>query len=154
MNLPEQYTIETATWRDLGPLRVIEKACFGEDAWPLIDLIGVLTFPGIVRLKATILGQMVGFISGDGSRESDIGWITTIGVLPEYRNLGIGKALLASCEQILANPSIQLTVRKSNDAAIQMYLNVGYRQIDIWERYYEGGEDGLVMQKKKTSKTA
>lgn len=151
MNPPTDFTIDPATWRDLGPLRTIEKACFGEDAWPLIDLIGVLTFPNIIRLKATAQHQMVGFISGDGSRDSEIGWITTVGVLPEYRNLGIGRSLLANCEQILPNPLIQLTVRKSNLAAIQMYQSAGYTHVDVWERYYEGGEDGLVMQKKRTS---
>ena len=29
-----------------------ERACFGKDAWPLLDLIAVLTFVDVVRLKA------------------------------------------------------------------------------------------------------
>lgn len=144
------YEILPTSWRDLGPLRVIEQECFKEDAWPLIDLIGVLTFPGIVRLKAMVAEKMVGFIAGDGTRGKQIGWITTVGVLNDYRKMGIGKALLFDCEALLPNPTIQLTVRKSNTAAIQMYLNSGYHQIEVWEGYYFGGEDGIVMQKIKT----
>ncbi len=44
--------IEPATLRDLGALRHLEQVCFPKDAWPLLDLIGVLTFRGVMRLKA------------------------------------------------------------------------------------------------------
>jgi hypothetical protein len=44
--------IEPASLRDLGALRRIEHICFLKDAWPLLDLIGVLTFGGVIRLKA------------------------------------------------------------------------------------------------------
>jgi N-alpha-acetyltransferase 10/11 len=143
------YEILPATWHDLGPLRKIEKDCFEDDAWPLIDLIGVLSFPGIVRLKAVCRDEMVGFIAGDGSHGNKIGWITTVGVLKQYRQMGIGKALLKACEELLPTPVIQLTVRASNQPAIRMYLQTGYKQTEVWERYYVGGEAGLVMQKVK-----
>lgn len=143
------YTILPAGLRDLGGLRMVENACFKEDAWPLLDLIGVLSLPGIVRIKAVIAEQMVGFISGDGAQNQDVGWITSIGVLPEYRQTGIGRALLTACEAKLPHSTIQLTVRESNHSAISMYLKAGYHQMDIWERYYNGGENGIVMQKKR-----
>jgi ribosomal protein S18 acetylase RimI-like enzyme len=40
-----------------------------------------------------------------------------------------------------------LTVRISNDKAIALYEDEGYRTVDIWKRYYADGEDGLVMEK-------
>ena len=46
--------IEPATWRDLNALRHLEKVCFPLDAWPLWDLVGVLTLPNVVRLKAMV----------------------------------------------------------------------------------------------------
>jgi len=141
------YTIEDATLKDLAPLRVVEKECFGKDAWPLIDLIGVLMFPGIIRLKAMIGEEMAGFISGDGSRNNRVSWITTIGVRTIFRQQGIGKALLTACENRMQTPFIQLTVRKSNLPAIHMYQEAGYRQVELWERYYQDGEAGIVMQK-------
>jgi ribosomal protein S18 acetylase RimI-like enzyme len=144
------YHIMPATWRDLGPLRKIEQECFGEDAWPLIDLVGVLTFAGIIRLKAMVGEEMAGFIAGDGDRKKEVGWITTVGVLVVYRKTGIGRALLDACEQQLPNKVIQLTVRQSNHSAIHMYQQAGYHQIEIWEKYYNGGEAGIVMQKIKS----
>ncbi len=149
MTTPDALIIAQANWRDLGPLRVIEAECFSLDAWPLMDLIGVLTFPGIIRYKAVVDGTMVGFIAGDGSRSEQIGWITTVGVLPRYRQMGIGKALLRQCESKMFTPIIQLTVRRSNTAAIQMYKQSGYQEVEIWDHYYNGGEDGILMQKKR-----
>jgi ribosomal protein S18 acetylase RimI-like enzyme len=36
----------------------------------------------------------------------------------------------------------------SNEPAIALYEKEGYRSVDIWKRYYNDGEDGLVMEKK------
>ena len=46
-----------ASLRDLGALRTLEHACFGRDAWSLLDLMAVLTFPDVIRLKAVDAGQ-------------------------------------------------------------------------------------------------
>jgi ribosomal protein S18 acetylase RimI-like enzyme len=141
------YTIESASLRDLGDLRRLEHECFNKDAWPILDLIGVLTFPGIVRLRAVVDGKMVGFVAGDPKVGQQVGWITTIGVSGAYRRNGIGYALLGACEIGMGMPTVRLCVRKSNVAAQQMYQKAGYHSAGVWERYYEGGEDALVLQK-------
>ncbi len=141
------YKLDDANWKDIGALRKIEQACFGIDAWPLIDLIAVLMFPGIIRIKAVLEEEMVGFISGDGSRDISTGWITSIGVLEPYRRMGIAEALLSACETRLPNHQIKLTVRKSNQPAINLYRKSGYIQTELWERYYQDGESGIVMLK-------
>jgi ribosomal protein S18 acetylase RimI-like enzyme len=144
----ESFSIEPATWHDLGALRRIEKACFPLDAWPLFDLIGILTFPNIIRLKAVCDEQMVGFAAGDIKRSERLAWIATIGVLPEYRGRGIGSALLRACEAKLDVPVVRLVVRQSNQAAIRLYERFGYATMGKWRRYYSGGEDGTVMEKR------
>ena len=141
------YTIENATIRDLFQLRKLEKECFAYDAWPLFDLAGILIFPGIVRIKAAVGPRMIGFISGDVGNQNPVGWITTVGVAGEFRRQGIGNALLEACEKQMISPEIRLTVRKSNEAAIRMYLQNGYQSFETWAGYYNGGEDGLVMRK-------
>jgi ribosomal-protein-alanine N-acetyltransferase len=139
--------ITAASLRDLGALRKLELACFGKDAWPLFDLIAVLTFPDVVRLKAVIDGQMVGFVAGDPRPRDGWAWIATIGVDPRYQRRGIGRALLQDCESRIDLPRVRLTVRLGNTAAITMYEREGYATVDIWKSYYSDGEDGLVMEK-------
>jgi ribosomal-protein-alanine N-acetyltransferase len=139
--------IEPATWRDLNPLRQLEKTCFPKDAWPLWDMIGILTFPNVVRLKAIVDGELAGFIAADVRERKRIAWIATVGVLPEYLGRGIGRALLESCEKQLDTPSVRLNVRSSNRDAIRMYRIAGYQDVGVWPKYYLDGEDAIVMEK-------
>src|SRR5512137_1631579 len=87
-------TIQPATWRDLNSLRHLERLCFPKDAWPLLDLVGVLTLPSVIRLKAEAYVQadglidmqadgqahrlLVGFIAGDIRSSQHMAWIATI----------------------------------------------------------------------------
>ena len=139
--------IEPASWRDLNSLRHLEKVCFPQDAWPLLDLIGVLTLPNIVRLKAVAGEEMAGFIAGDIRSYEKMSWIATVGVLPEFRGQGIGRALLQACEERLTTPRVRLNVRVSNEGAIRLYRNLGYESAGLWSKYYDDGEDALVMEK-------
>ena len=142
------FSITQATWRDLQELNHLEHVCFQRDAWPLIDLLGGLTFPGLVRLKAELNGKMIGFIGGETRDHQRTGWIITLGVLHEYRRLGVAQALLDRCEQQLSTRILRLCVRISNEAAVNLYKKRGYIQVEIWSHYYQGGEDALVFEKK------
>lgn len=149
VELEASVSIESASLRDLTALRHLEHVCFPKDAWPLMDLIGVLTFPGVIRLKAVNNRGMVGFIAGDIRRLEGLAWIATVGVLPEYRGKGIGSALLQACEEKIRVDRIRLCVRLSNDTAIRLYERRGYTRVGEWSRYYQDGESALVMEKKK-----
>ena len=142
-----KYTIEKATWRDLLALSALEQACFGPDAWPLIELMGVLTFPGVVRYRALGEGNLVGFVAGDPRTKDNAGWILTLAVDENWRRMGIAQDLMARCEERLHMPRMKLTVRRGNSAAIRLYEKLGYEQVDIWTKYYRNGEDGLVFSK-------
>jgi ribosomal-protein-alanine N-acetyltransferase len=139
--------IQTAGLRDLAVLRRLEQACFEKDAWPLLDLIAVLTWPDVIKLKAVEDGEMIGFVAGDPRSSEGASWIATIGVDPRYQRRGIGRALLRACEERLKLPRVKLTVRMSNQGAISLYEKEGYHSVDIWTKYYNDGEDGLVMEK-------
>jgi ribosomal protein S18 acetylase RimI-like enzyme len=144
-----KYQIARAGWHDLNPLRKLDHICFDEDAWPLWDLIAVLTIPSIIRLKAVVDDKMVGFIAGDPHTREGIGWIAMLGVLPEYRRMGIAADLLERCENELNLPSIRLSVRRDNTAAINLYQRAGYQMVDVWRKYYNSGEDALVLEKRR-----
>lgn len=139
--------ITAATILDLTALNKLEHACFEKDAWPFLDLIAVLTFPDVVRLKAVEDGRMIGFAAGDKHNGDGIGWIATIGIDPHYRRRGIGRELLRACESQLRTGRIRLSVRASNDGAIRLYEQEGYQRIEVWQGYYNDGEAAIVMEK-------
>jgi ribosomal protein S18 acetylase RimI-like enzyme len=143
------FQIAHATWQDLNDLRRLEEICFSDDSWPLWDLIAVLTLPKIIRLKAVADGKMVGFIAGDPQPREKLGWVSTLGVLPQYRRLGIAEALLSGCEADLDFPRVRLSVRRSNEPALSLYKKAGYQMVDVWRNYYHNGEDALVLEKRR-----
>lgn len=140
-------SIVPATWRDVKELHELEKACFNLDAWPLLDVLGVLTLPQVIRLKAINRDKLVGFVGVDLRRAQATAWIATLAVDPEYRRSGIGSELLNICEGKIDLPRIRLSVRQSNHPAITLYLKHGYQQVDIWKSYYKGGDNALVFEK-------
>ena len=136
-----------ATLRDLGSLRRLEHACFLKDSWPLLDLVAVLTYPDVIRLKAVNGEKMIGFIAADPRPSEGMAWIATLGVAPDCRRQGIARALLCKCESRIKQSRIRLCVRPSNQAAIQLYQVEGYFEVDTWRKYYSDGENALVMEK-------
>lgn len=140
--------IQNASLRDLSALRRLEHACFEKDAWPLLDLMAVLTWPDVIKLKAVENGEMIGFAACDPRPSEHTSWIATLAVDPRYQRRGIGRAMLRACEDRTRMPRMKLTVRMSNEPAISLYEKEGYRSVDIWKKYYNDGEDGLVMEKR------
>ena len=72
---------------------------------------------------------------------SDVGHVTQVCVLPEYRSHGIGEALLASTTANLRQRKfslLSLTVTEANARAVELYLRLGFdtkRVFDafVWE---------------------
>lgn len=140
-------TIARAGLRDLGAVLDIERRCFAGDAWPLLDVIGVLTWPEVVRFKAIVEGRVVGFAAADPHHRGDVAMIATLAVVPEYRRQRIAWRLLESCEAALGARRICLTVRADNDGAQHLYERFGYRVTDSLARYYSDGAAGIFMEK-------
>ena len=72
--------------------------------------------------------------------------IIDIFVLDEYRNKGIGKALI---NKMLENKQIEkvtLEVKKDNKNAIMLYNSLGFKPVSIRKGYYNG-VDGILMLK-------
>jgi len=146
--LPESnIAVQPAALRDFRAVYHLEKVCFDQDAWPMLDVLGVLTIPQVVRLKAVDQEELIGFIAADLRRSQGVAWIATLAVLPEYRRSGIGEAMLRICEEQVNLPLIRLCVRQSNQPAIELYQKSGYQQVDVWKKYYRGGENALIFEK-------
>jgi len=148
---PAEIPIVRASWRDLSALRKHEKECFNkDDAWPLIDLIGTLTLPGLVRLKLEVDDRIIGFFAGSTRQRAGFGSVLSIGVSPAWQGLGLGARLLDAGERALNTPRYELCTRRSNTSAIHLYEKAGYVQTDTWKGYYFG-EDALVFEKQRSS---
>jgi ribosomal protein S18 acetylase RimI-like enzyme len=87
---------------------------------PDLFLVGVLGG----EVVATV---MVGY---DGHR----GWINYLGVAPERRRRGLGRAMMAEAERLLREagcPKINLQVRTTNQGVIEFYKSIGYALDDV-----------------------
>ena len=76
--------------------------------------------------------------------------IMNIVVKKDFRNLGIGTALLNEIITLCLSPnlsSITLEVRKDNEYAISLYKNFGFETLGVRKKYYNG-IDGFIMEKK------
>jgi ribosomal protein S18 acetylase RimI-like enzyme len=139
--------IASASLRDLRQVLRLERACFGSDAWPLLDVMGALVWPGGVRLKAAVDGRIIGLAIAEADWSDGVSMITTIGVDPAFRRRGVASALLARCEELMPGEKIRLTVRADNQAAIRLYERFGYSYLSRLLNYYRDGQAGLVMEK-------
>jgi len=142
-----EITLSPASLWDLAAIRSIERVTFPQDAWPLLEMVGVLTFASMERWKAEDGERLVAFVAADIRKSQNIAWIATISVDPEYQRQGLGNRLMEKVEGLVGVKSMRLSARKSNKAAIQLYQRRGYEQIDVWPEYYSGREDALVMEK-------
>lgn len=144
--------IRRADLRDLPAIWRLERACFGPDAWGLLELTLALLAPS-VRLKVMAPNgageRLVGFAIGDLRQQGREGWIATLGIHPDYQRRGLGRQLLAAIEAQLRPATLKLTVRASNAPAQALYREFGYQPVSRIARYYSGGEDGVVMEKRR-----
>ena len=95
-------------------------------------------------------GAIVGYIVGDSvpNHGEPLGHIKDLAVHPDRRGQGIGRQLLERAICTLRSTgvgSIKLEVRESNEAARRLYRDAGFVHRRTVPRYYDDGEDALVM---------
>lgn len=77
--------------------------------------------------------------------------ILNVAVAPEHRRKGIARILMTETEQRAhqANAALMtLEVRRSNQAALDLYREFDYRAVGVRPNYYvDEGEDAIVMVK-------
>jgi len=74
--------------------------------------------------------------------------IASLAIAPEQQGRGWGKYLLETLLKLADNADYALLeVRPSNTRAIRMYEQFGFTRLGVRKRYYQNGEDALVMRK-------
>jgi ribosomal-protein-alanine N-acetyltransferase len=132
------------------PLAVLHAGCFPEDRWDAEALGRILALSGGFGFVAWRGDMPVGFaLARDLGNEGEI---LSLGVLPDCRRLGLGRALLRAVIDEAAHrelPSIVLEVADDNAAARRLYASAGFVTVGRRPRYYRrGGEtiDALLLR--------
>ena len=125
-----------------------EREIFGAGAWSP-ELIREDFLYGSKRYRgAEIDGELVGWaIYG---YDGDAFHLMNVAVVPDLRRAGIGRLLM---EDFLADAraldahAAWLEVAVTNEAAIALYRDYGFRDVRIRRRYYQPGDvDAVVMR--------
>ncbi len=93
----------------------------------------------------SLQGNIIGYIFTH-KIDKDV-QILNIAIDTAYQHKGYGERLLSYyMDQLDEDISIVLEVRKSNFPAINLYLKFGFSELGIREKYYNDGEDAIVMK--------
>ena len=137
---------------DFEQVYQIEQTCF-KDPYPRKHLeYEFFENPINIILVAEVDEKIVGFI--DFMVTFNSATIVQIAVVPEYRKQKIATNLLNEMEKSFPKDlddvveNVTLEVRKSNEAAINLYKKDGYEIIVEKKHYYPDGEDAIYMVKR------
>ncbi|KAF0221713.1 MAG: ribosomal-protein-alanine [Geobacteraceae bacterium] len=142
-----EFTICPMTEADLEGVLAIESNSF-PNPWNrahfLDELRSSYAFP-LVTLGPE--GGVIGYICP--MLLLDEGHILDVAVHKDFRGYGLGKLLvervIAECREGGAD-FVSLEVRPSNHAAIALYRKLGFKETGRRKRYYENGEDAIMME--------
>ena len=133
-----------------APLATMHAACFPEDPWDEAAFERILALAGGFGYLAWQGDVPAGFILARDL--GDDAEILTLGVLPEWRRRGLGRALLAASAAEAARrglAAIVLEVAADNEVAQHLYAGRGFIQVGRRPRYYRRANavvDGLTLR--------
>jgi ribosomal-protein-alanine N-acetyltransferase len=141
--------VRPATRADLLEVFRIEQTVFPQP-WPYSAFEGFLGEAGF--LVADGDGEVLGYVVADAmpNHGRPLGHIKDIAVRPDRQGEGIGATLLERALGVMyeVNASrVKLEVRASNGAALRLYRGFGFTHHHTVPRYYQDGEDALVLVK-------
>lgn len=138
---------------DIDALVDIEERCFDGDRLSRRQFRWMVVKAHAELVVATISGSdaIVGYIIILFHRSTALARLYSIAVLPEYRQFGVAKTLIAQGEETALKHDryyMRLEVRTDNEAAIRLYTRLGYHQFGMYDDYYEDHSPALRFEKR------
>jgi ribosomal protein S18 acetylase RimI-like enzyme len=98
----------------------------------------------VARVKDEIVGFIVLIMSG-----ALVGYIQTVGVIPEWRNKGIGTELVKFAEDTIFTKAsnVFMCVSSFNKKAQELYKRLGYETIGELKDYIVPGHSEILLRK-------
>jgi [ribosomal protein S18]-alanine N-acetyltransferase len=134
--------------RDLNAIEVIERASY-PTPWSRSMFAGELAKPSSISLGAfdPETNELLGYLII--SRYVDAWHVMNLAVAPDHRRRRIAASLLERLFELTTGESRRgytLEVRVSNDVAIKLYEQAGFKARGIRRGYYtDNREDALIM---------
>ena len=142
-----RYRIRPAALADLAALVAIERRCFS-DPWSEAAFREALSSESSFGLVVDSGRGPAGYLIGREAAGS--GEILNLAVAPEFRQRGVGGALLEEGLREFRRrraAEVFLEVRESNHSAQALYLARGFRPVGQRASYYRNPrEDALVLR--------
>ena len=138
--------IRRASIDDITALVAIEIACFGTGAWRASLLEKALEDP-----NQDVLLTTGGHAYGVVRVSHDTADLDRIAALPQVRRRGVGRRLLGNLIDHAVNRGADrmlLEVAADNAGAVALYQSAGFVEIHRRDRYYPGGVEALVMERR------
>jgi len=129
--------IEITSAPDIKALSAIHAACF-ESGWDAQAMAHLLSVAGTWAFVAPAGSGFALLRTVAGEAE-----ILTLGVLPQHRKRGVGKAIVAAICAWAAERKMQavfLEVRQGNEAAQRLYRKRGFALISTRKGYYRNAD--------------
>lgn len=148
MPTPVNITVRPMTEADLDQVLAIETASF-PSPWSREHFVNELeahhSFPSIAELDNRVAGYVCLMSLFEEAQ------ILDIAVDPLLRGHGIARLLMDHAISVALEKGaevLSLEVRSSNSAAITLYERCGFICTGLRQRYYEGRDDAVLMEKK------
>ena len=141
----QEITIVRMAAEHLDAIAALEQQCFSEP-WSRPALEEELTNPQAYFVVAVLAGNAAGYAGMHVAL--DEAYTDNVAVAPEFRRHGIGRALMAAlAQQCQASGCrfLSLEVRQSNEAAISLYREMGFREEGRRKRFYRSPEEDALI---------
>lgn len=146
-DINQNVAYRIATVRDANALATIDEQIFeGSEQYDKQTFEEELNFDDRHYVVATHKNLVVAYV-GLWQTGDDLN-LLKIAVLPQFRRLGIAKNLLQRAMEYRSQKKLDkffLEVRKSNHKAIELYKKFGFDVVHTRHKYYDDGEDCLIM---------